>query len=126
MRLVMKYKNLFSCTLIICIIFLIFLNPNYSKASIPQIDLGEVMHGFIMATEHILTTKTWSKISDVQVISNCHRTIDSRMIRVTFLTPDTERRSLSDMLQWNVEVNNRIFQIYVDRELKTITIRGEA
>jgi hypothetical protein len=122
----MKAKNLFFYTLIICIIILIFLKPNYSKASIPQIDLGEVMLGLVMATENILTTKIWSKISDVQVISNFHRTIDSRMVHVTFLTPDIERRSPPDILQWNVEVNNRIFQIYVDRELKTITIRGEA
>lgn len=125
-RLVMKINILFSSPLIVLVLCLILGSISYCKASIPQIDYTEIMYRQKRTSDSIWSTKTMTRLFGIEKISNQNLIIHHRVAHVISPKSDARRRPSPEILKWNMEINNKIYPIYVNRDDGTVTVRGEA
>ncbi len=74
--------------------------------------------------EKELIEKIMTKIAGVEEISNQLQIVDSKVDHIKSAVNDPG--VCSDLLQWNINVGNKVFKLYVNRDNETITVRGEA
>ena len=119
----MRTKNLLYFTLII---FFIFGSTIYSEASIREINFKEAMFDLETLSKKVWAIKSMTRVFDEQEISNQLPIIDPKIDYFRLAMHDVGRRSRPHLLQWNIEIDNKSFQIYVNRGEETVVIQGEA
>lgn len=117
----MRVKNVRSYTSMILFIFIIFGTTICSEAFVRKITIKDVLFG----SGKVLETKIISDIFSVEGSSHPIKTIDTTVDSGRFAMIDGRRHLPSDLLKWNMEVDHKIFQIFINRDNMTVTIKGE-
>ena len=116
--LAMKSKILLYFTSVIFLIFSIIGSTIDGETSLQKINFEEVMF-----RSETISEKTKARIFGD---SNQLQTINPRFEYNKLAINDIGKYPSPSLLQWKIEVGNKIFQIFVNRADETITIRGEA
>jgi len=104
-------------------VFLIFLiniaNPTCAKEFLPKLSFREAMTSIEVVFEKKISQNALPKINDGQETP--------QLLRISYSdhTVNSTRRN-SDLLHWDLEIDDSLFQLYVNRSNKTVTIRGKA
>jgi len=119
----MRIKNLLYFTLII---FFIFGSTIYSEAYIREINFKEAMFDLESFSKKGWAIKTMTRVFDEQEISNRLPITEQKNDYCKLAMHDVARRSRLHILQWDIEIANKSFQIYVNRGEEFVVIQGEA
>lgn len=118
----MKTKNLLFHSSFILFIFLIFGNTFCSEASVQKINFRDSVSGFTAISDKLIT-RVFSIEKAFPQLEMINSKIKGEKLAIL---NNTGRRSRPDLLNWDIEVNHKIFKVYINRDNETITIQGEA
>lgn len=122
----MTRKILLYYLVITFIIFFSLKRIVYSKTFIPKPILNDTLINSIIYIEKFETNKLKPKVFGIEKIFN--GTVNKIQIidQDRYAINNNRRRNSSNLLNWDMEIKNKIYHIHVNRSRKTITIWGEA